>query len=137
MEDIEQISAENQLLSIIIRSTFKPSLTTFITPPEHMQQLGFVVYPKGGEILAHSHKPIPREIIGSSEVIVVQKGSCEIDIYKGEKLITSRTLSKGDIILFASGGHGFRFTEETVLLEIKQGPYFGVEEKEIIDDPRQ
>jgi hypothetical protein len=137
MEDIEQIVADNQLLSIIIRSTFKPSLTTFITPPEHMQQVGFVVYPEGGEILPHSHKPLRREVIGSSEVIVVQNGACKVDLYKGEKIITTRSLAQGDIIIFVSGGHGFRFDDDTVLLEIKQGPYFGVEEKEIIDDPRQ
>ena len=28
------------------------------------------------------------------------------------------------------GGHGFCMLEDTVLLEIKQGPYTGLEEKE-------
>jgi hypothetical protein len=27
------------------------------------------------------------------------------------------------------GGHGFRMLEDTVLLEIKQGPYSGIQEK--------
>jgi len=30
------------------------------------------------------------------------------------------------------GGHGFRMQEDTVLLEIKQGPYLGLGEKEFL-----
>jgi hypothetical protein len=30
-----------------------------------------------------------------------------------------------------AGGHGYRMLEETVLLEVKQGPYTGVEEREL------
>ena len=33
-------------------------------------------------------------------------------------------------MLMVGGGHGFRIVEDTVFLEIKQGPYQGQEEKE-------
>jgi len=33
-------------------------------------------------------------------------------------------------VLLVSGGHGFRQLEDTVFLEIKQGPYPGAVEKE-------
>jgi hypothetical protein len=33
-------------------------------------------------------------------------------------------------MIMVGGGHGFRMTEDTVLLEVKQGPYPGVQEKE-------
>jgi hypothetical protein len=39
-------------------------------------------------------------------------------------------LEQGDLILLAGGGHGFRCLEDTVLMEIKQGPYTGLVEKE-------
>jgi hypothetical protein len=29
------------------------------------------------------------------------------------------------------GGHGFRMLENTVLLEVKQGPYTGIDEKRL------
>jgi len=29
------------------------------------------------------------------------------------------------------GGHGFQIKEDTVLLEIKQGPYLGADDKEL------
>ena len=39
-------------------------------------------------------------------------------------------LREGDILLMVDGGHGFRMLEDTVFLEIKQGPYTGIEDKE-------
>jgi len=33
-------------------------------------------------------------------------------------------------MLMVTGGHGFRMLENTVFLEVKQGPYTGLEEKE-------
>ena len=33
-------------------------------------------------------------------------------------------------MLMVGGGHGFRMLEDTVFLEVKQGPYTGLDEKE-------
>ena len=41
----------------------------------------------------------------------------------------SRLIYKGDIILLASGGHGFRMIEPAEIVEIKQGPYAGTMDK--------
>jgi hypothetical protein len=43
---------------------------------------------------------------------------------------TSRELKTGDVILLASGGHGFEFLEETEIIEVKQGPYCDARDKE-------
>jgi hypothetical protein len=62
---------------------------------------------------------------------VVKKGRCEVDIYNLLKEpVATRELREGDILLLVSGGHGFRIMEDTVFLEIKQGPYTGLDEKE-------
>jgi hypothetical protein len=34
------------------------------------------------------------------------------------------------VILLASGGHGFTMLEPTEIIEVKQGPYAGTEDKE-------
>ena len=34
-------------------------------------------------------------------------------------------MTKGDIILLASGGHGFKMIEDSEIIEVKQGPYAG------------
>ncbi|MHA1381691.1 MAG: hypothetical protein ACTSRG_25255 [Candidatus Helarchaeota archaeon] len=39
--------------------------------------------------------------------------------------ISEATLNDGDLIVLLSGGHGFKFLEETKMIEIKQGPYTG------------
>lgn len=128
---IEYINWKDKPLACIIRAEIKPEATTFLTPPEFNLQLGFVVYPAGGEIVRHVHKSLKREIVGTSEVLVIKKGRCQIDIYNDDReLVATRELYTGDIMLMVGGGHGFHMLEDTIFLEIKQGPYTGVDEKE-------
>jgi hypothetical protein len=130
-EFIEIINWEDKPLVYIIRAEIKVEKTTFITPPEFKQQVGFVVYPKEGEIVPHLHRPLERHLIGTSEVLIIRQGHCEIDIYNDEReLVATRELNAGDLMLMVGGGHGFRMLEDTVFLEIKQGPYTGIDEKE-------
>jgi hypothetical protein len=128
---LEKIESHGCPLAYIIRASFLPDRTTFLTPPELKQQVGYVVYPAGGEIRRHTHLPLERHLVGTSEVILVKKGRCLLDIYNGEfDLVATCELNPGDLMLMVGGGHGFRILEDTVLLEIKQGPYTGVDEKE-------
>jgi mannose-6-phosphate isomerase-like protein (cupin superfamily) len=131
MELIEKIIWQDVPLAYIIRSEMNPIETTFLTPPEFKQQVGFVVYPAGGKIQRHVHRSLERHLVGTSEVLIVRRGRCEIDIYNNEReLVATRQLHQGDIMLMVDGGHGFRMIEDTVFLEVKQGPYTGLEEKE-------
>ena len=43
------------------------------------------------------------------------------------KLIYEGIIQAGDKVLLASGGHGFDVLEDTVIFEVKQGPYPGYE----------
>src|SRR5215467_2738726 len=77
------------------------------------------------------HRPLERNLVGTSEVLIVRRGRCQIDIYDDcQQLVASRELRSGDITLMVGGGHGFRMQEDTVFLEVKQGPYTGIDEKE-------
>ena len=131
MDHIEHIVSNGRPLAYVIRGELDPCKTTFLTPPEFKQQVGFVVYPEGGEIQRHFHRPLERHLVGTSEVLVVRRGRCVIDIYDDDRtLVATRELRQGDIMLMVNGGHGFRLMEDTVFLEIKQGPYTGLDEKE-------
>ena len=131
MELIEHVTWQGAPLCYIIHSSYLPDCTTFLTPPEFKQQVGFVAYPAGGEIVRHTHRPLERHLVGTSEVLVVKAGHCLIDIYNDDReLVATRDLHPGDVMLMVGGGHGFRMIEDTVFLEIKQGPYTGLEEKE-------
>jgi hypothetical protein len=130
-KQVEHIMWNDQPLAYIIRGEMQPQETTFLTPPEFKQQVGFIVYPEGGEIQRHVHRPLERQLIGTSEVLIVRQGRCEIDIYNNQReLVATRELWQGDIMLMVDGGHGFRMMEDTVFLEVKQGPYTGIDEKE-------
>ena len=128
---IEHVTDSEATLAIIIRAEMSPERTTFITPDEYKQQVGFVVYPAGGEVARHVHRRLERHIVGTSEVLVVKRGRCEMDVYNDDReLVATRELKRGDVLIMVGGGHGFRMLEDTVLLEVKQGPYVGVDEKE-------
>jgi quercetin dioxygenase-like cupin family protein len=131
MQAIEPIKDGEQLLALIIRKEATASSTTFLTEPDKTFQAGFVVYPKGSQIPRHTHHPVRRQIDGTSEAILVRSGGCTVDIYRQDReLLVQRSLSAGDLVIFYAGGHGFSLSEDTVLFEIKQGPYSGVDEKE-------
>jgi len=128
---VEIITAGDKPLAFVIRAAFLPSKTTFLTPPEFKQQVGYIVYPAGGVVPRHVHRPLVRQLVGTSEVLIVKKGRCLIDIFTDDReLVATRELAPGDVMLMVGGGHGFRMLEDTVFLEVKQGPYTGVDEKE-------
>ena len=130
--DIEIIQAGGHILCYLIHSAYRPQATTFITDADARQQVGFIVYPKGGVIARHLHRSLERHLIGMSEVLVVRSGRCEIDVYDDEhKLVATRELNAGEVAIMVAGGHGFRVLENTVMLEIKQGPYLGAQDKEL------
>jgi len=130
---MELISWGDTILAYLIRHTMTHEKTEFPTPPDLELQVGFVVYPAGGVITAHAHKPITRRINKTCEVIVVKTGRCEVDLYADDRrLVATRQLRQGDVLILVNGGHGFRMREDTVLLEVKQGPYFGLGEKQLL-----
>jgi len=128
---VERIYWGETCLAYVIKASFLPDESTFLTPPNYKQQVGYVVYPAGGEVKRHAHRSLERSIVGTSEVIIVKKGRCLLSIYNdGRELVAIRDLYPGDMMLMVGGGHGFLMLEDTVLLEVKQGPYTGVDEKE-------
>jgi quercetin dioxygenase-like cupin family protein len=131
MSSLETIALDGVVLAYIARYADLPKQTTFLTPDDCNLQVGHVVYPAGGEISRHMHLPVERHLVGTTEVLLVQRGRCEVDVFGPQRqLVTTRELVAGDLLIAVGGGHGFRVLEDTVLLEIKQGPYPGGAEKE-------
>lgn len=128
---VETITHKGEALCILVRAAPLPTATTFYTPNEFNLQVGKIVYAAGTEIPRHSHRLVSRNVTGTSEVIFVQKGRLMLDLYDETRaLVTSREMNSGDVVALVSGGHGFRLLEDTVLIEVKQGPYSGVQEKD-------
>jgi hypothetical protein len=128
---IEVCEKDGQLLALVVRRSFRAGSTQFVTPDSCTQQLGFIVYPAGTAIPRHSHLPLARSIVGTSEVLFVREGRCTAEIYDAQRsLVAEIELGAGDVIALNGGAHGFRVHENTVLMEVKQGPFTGLQEKE-------
>ena len=121
---IEQLVYKNVLLAIIIKNNFRQSGIEFFTPSEFSQQLGYMNRPKGYVIEPHIHKHVERTVVLTQEVLLIKSGKVRIDFYDNDQTyVDERTVSKGDVILLAAGGHGFEILEDAEIIEIKQGPY--------------
>ena len=129
-QSVEKITHESSLLAIIIRSSFKMDGIEFFTPDEFSQQLAYMNRPAGYRIEPHVHNKVQREVFYTQEVLFIKKGKVKIDFYDNDKNhIDTRILETGDVIMLASGGHGFEMLEPTEMIEVKQGPYAGEDDK--------
>jgi mannose-6-phosphate isomerase-like protein (cupin superfamily) len=127
---IEHIISGERVLAIIIPHDFTATGVNFITPHNFSQQLAFINHPPGKLIEPHSHNPVFREVLYTQEVLVIKKGVLKVDFYDDNRTyLESRILRSGDVILLADGGHGFEVLEEIEMIEVKQGPYAGDNDK--------
>ena len=68
---------------------------------------------------------------------MVRSGRVRVNFYSSDKVfLEHRILETGDVILLCGGGHSFEMLEETSMIEIKQGPYMGEEDKTRFDETR-
>lgn len=127
---IENIKCSDKTLAIIIKADYQNNGVQFFTPPNFSQQLAYMSHPKGHEIKPHLHNIVIRQVEYTQEVLVIKTGKLRVDFYSDEQIyLESRILEAGDVILLASGGHGFEVLEDLEMLEIKQGPYLENEDK--------
>lgn len=119
-----------ETLAIIIKADYKKDGIEFFTPDDYSQQLAYMKHPKGKIIDPHVHNIVKRQVHLTQEVLVIKSGKLRVDFYTNEKeYLESYLLEAGDVILLASGGHGFEVLEELEMYEIKQGPYAGDNDK--------
>ena len=127
---MEKLIFLNQLYAIVVRNSFKKEGITFFTKDESSQQLAYMKHPKGKVIEPHFHNSIKRIIYDTQEVLYIKKGTLKVDFYDNNKnVLGSEFLNKGDLIMLIQGGHGFSVVEDLEMIEIKQGPYLGDNDK--------
>jgi mannose-6-phosphate isomerase-like protein (cupin superfamily) len=127
---VEQIRHRDSIMAIIVHNQFRKPGIHFFTPDEFSQQLAYMNHPSGKTIAPHFHNEVQRNVTFTQEVLLIKKGRLRVDFYdEKQAFIESRELGAGDVILLASGGHGFEVLEEVEMIEIKQGPYQGDADK--------
>lgn len=126
---VESIATAGVEFALVIRAGAPAVGAHFVTPLQAALQVGILAHLCGAEIPRHFHRPLERRLFGTAEVLIVERGSCMLEIFDGEQLVAEPELKAGDVAIILSGGHGLRMLEDTVIIEVKQGPYLGVEEK--------
>ena len=126
---IERVEYGGEVLALIIRQNYEPEGVNFVTAEDNPLQVGVLKHQKNSKIKPHLHKSSPRIINAIQEVLHIAYGKVEAEFYGGDgKKVGSSILNSGDTIVLLSGGHGFNILEDSKILEVKQGPYRGVEE---------
>ena len=130
MENFEKIELKGKILACIIRAEFKQDGIAFFTPDTFSQQLGYMNRPTDYVIAPHVHNLVERKVELTQEVLIVHSGKVRVDFYDDNRqYLESRIIQKGDVILLAHGGHGFKVLEQAEMIEVKQGPYCGEMDK--------
>jgi mannose-6-phosphate isomerase-like protein (cupin superfamily) len=127
---IETLKSGDQLLAVIVSGRFHEPGIHFFTPNDLSQQLAYMRHPEGKVIDPHVHNPVSRNVHYTQEVLFIKRGKLRVDFYDNDqRYLESRVLEEGDVILLATGGHGFEVLEEIEMIEVKQGPYAGDQDK--------
>jgi mannose-6-phosphate isomerase-like protein (cupin superfamily) len=127
---IETFSFESKTLAIIIRNKFSREGIEFFTTDDFSQQLAYMNRPTDYVIQPHVHNPVRREVQYTKEVLFIKSGKVRVDFYSDkQEYIESTNLDAGDVILLAYGGHGFHIIDTAEIIEVKQGPYAGEQDK--------
>ncbi len=127
---IESVNFGGITLAVILRANYQAEGIQFFTPNDFSQQLGYMNRPQGYVIPPHVHNPVAREVQFTKEVLIIRSGKVRVDFYDdNQNYLESRILNQGDIVLLAFGGHGFEMLEASEIVEVKQGPYAGDQDK--------
>ncbi|HEV2136869.1 MAG TPA: hypothetical protein VGR47_21800 [Terracidiphilus sp.] len=129
-QSVIEIRQGSTLLALIVPYSFREPGIHFFTPGELSQQLAYMRHPAGKIIEPHLHNPVRREVHYTQEVLFLKAGRLRVDFYDHDRhYLESRVLAAGDVILLIEGGHGFEVLEEVEMIEVKQGPYVGDQDK--------
>jgi hypothetical protein len=122
--NIEKICFNDQLIALIIYHEDVQLKAEFYTPDAQILQIGKHFRKKGENIKPHKHliaKIIKHE--SPQEVLYIEDGKMKVNFYTEDgKLVDSKIVGKGDMVLLSKGGHGFEFIEDTRMIEVKEGP---------------
>jgi len=127
---VERIEHNGEMLALIVRNEFSSPGIKFFTPNELSQQLAHMEHPAGKVISPHVHNLVHRTVAYTQETLFIKRGLLRVDFFSSDRVyLKSRELRPGDVILLIKGGHGFEVLEDLEMIEVKQGPYTGENDK--------
>jgi hypothetical protein len=133
---VKEIWDHGSLCHLVLRAKEVPEGRLDITTPTVTLQVATMRYGINKAIHAHKHLPCERRSTTTTEAIIVMRGAIEVDFYGlQDQHLATEHLATGDCCVFILGGHAVKFAvPDTLIYEIKSGPYMGREkDKENIE----
>jgi len=127
--NIQKISHKGKHVATIIRKNFtnegRNNGIEFFSQDEDFLQVGMISKKAGDIAKPHVHVCTPLTITEIHEVIFVESGKVKFAMYDSvsEVEFASVVLEGGDKIIHMGEGHGLEYLEDSVIFEVKQGPY--------------
>jgi len=137
---IKEIIFENQLYAFVCSLNDVNKGLQFLSDDSDFIQLGTWNYDKNFSTVPHYHLEHDKPSNLTQEVVLVHKGSVKCRLFtKDGNYIDEVDINEGELIVQIYGVHEYIMNEDSIVLEIKNGPYYGpnVDRKriDIVDKP--
>ena len=98
----------------------------FLTNDESFIQVGTWKYEKGKVLDAHYHNTYERKAYLTQEVVIVLNGTILCNLFTLERdFITTVEVKEKQLIIQYQGIQEYEIIEDSKIIEVKNGPYFG------------
>jgi cupin fold WbuC family metalloprotein len=118
---------KSKILFSLLKKTSISNNRNDICPDNQFLQVSAKKIHKGDFFKAHRHLACDKQVTITQECWIILDGEVEGIFYDiDNKEIFKTTLKSGDCIAIFNGGHSLEcLSDNTILYEIKNGPYFG------------
>ena len=122
----------------ILQEDIKPGLISFSNDNEFLQVVAWGHYEKGKYLQDHWHNEFERSAARTYEAVYVVKGAIEARIFDLDLVpVETFAVKQGEILILLESAHGYTILEDdTTVLEIKNGPFMGVEKDKTKFQPK-
>ncbi|MAU54858.1 MAG: hypothetical protein CMC29_03485 [Flavobacteriaceae bacterium] len=125
---MKKIIADDIHIASIVTPNLSSEGLSFLTDDENFIQVGIWNYKKGKRLETHFHNTFSREATKTNESVYVVEGKIKCNLYfENGDFISSHIINKGEMIIQFNGAHEYFIVEDSVVIENKNGPYFGPE----------
>jgi len=126
--NINKINHENILYAFYFNVEDADEGLTFLSEDNDFIQVGLWNYHPNSLLPAHYHNEFERKSYRTCESIFVVSGKIKCNIYskKGD-FIKSFVMKEKDMAIQLFGVHEYEILEKSLVIETKNGPYFGPE----------
>ena len=136
---MREIVKDGKILArYITADDIKPGLISLTKDNEFLQVVAWGHYAKGKYLQDHWHNEFERTASRTYEAVFVVKGAIEARLFDLNLVpVETITVKQGELLILLESAHGYTILEEdTTVLEIKNGPFMGVDKDKTKFQPK-